>query len=65
MFCNIFSLNYSPAVYDNTIRFPGIDFWFTVDYFIDPVPNCFTIFFGYFQNISYSRSFCFSLEGQQ
>ena len=44
MFWNIFWLTYSSAVYEKTVRFPCLDFWFTIDYFIGPVPNCFTIF---------------------
>ena len=68
MFCNIFWLTYSSAVYEKTIRFPCIDFWFSVDFFIDLVSNPSLIpynFFCYLQNISYSGIICFSLGGQQ
>ena len=49
MFCNIFWLTYSFAVYEKTIRFLCIGFWFTIDYFIVPIPNCFTISFIVFK----------------
>ena len=61
MFCNIFWLTNSSAIYEKKIQFPCLDFWFTIDYFIDPVPNCFTIS----SKISYSGILCFSLGGQQ
>ena len=48
MFCNIFWLTYSSAVYERTIRFPCIDFRF-IDYFNDLVSNCFTISFVIFK----------------
>ena len=59
IFCNIFWLTYSFAVYEMTIRFPCIGFWFTIDYFIDPIPNCFTVSFVIFKIFIIVRFFSF------
>ena len=58
MFCNIWWLIYRSVVYEKTIWIP----LFSIDYFVDFVPNCFAILFVIFQKFPIVWFFTFSMS---